>query len=366
MTPNHPRSSRLPVRVSVTGAGGPAGVAVIEDLLAHGHHVQALDADPWAAGLSLAHAGRVAPAATHPDFGEQLLAAVTAHRSDALVSTVAEETPALHLVADALRLGGTATWLPTLAAATVANDKLRFARVLQAAGIPHPATYTDPGTALRDNPYGPWVVKPSVGRGSRGVRTLHDPEQLGAAWSDLARSLADDSNAFGIVPVALVQAYAPGREFTADTLTDRAGVTLAVAARWRTQTRDGISTRGETFEHPQVTRQVAATLAAVGHTGPGCVQGFLTDDGRVSVVELNPRFSGGLPLTLAAGADLVEAYLQAMLGHDLEPDRLRARPGVRMSRYWSAVYEHPADVAARPSGVGRGLDCARPSWGLTA
>ena len=49
----------------------------------------------------------------------------------------------------------------------------------------------------------------------------------------------------------------------------------------------------------------AAALAAVGLTGPANVQGFVADDGAATVVEINPRFSGGLPLTLAAGADVV-------------------------------------------------------------
>lgn len=195
---------------------------------------------------------------------------------------------------------------------------------------------------MRAHPRGPWVVRPSVGRGSRGVRVVESPAQLAAAHAALTEALAGEGNAFGIAPVALVQTQAPGQELTADTLTDSDGTTVAVAARWRTQTKGGISTRGETFAHPEVTRQVAATLAAVGHTGPGCVQGFLTDDGQVTIIELNPRFGGGLPLTLAAGADLVEQYLRGMLGHPLEPDRLQARPGVRMSHYWSAVFEHPA------------------------
>jgi carbamoyl-phosphate synthase large subunit len=57
------------------------------------------------------------------------------------------------------------------------------------------------------------------------------------------------------------------------------------------------------------------------------------------VHEVNPRFSGGLPLTLAAGADVVEEYLRGVMGLPLRPERLVARPGVKMMRYFCEVFE---------------------------
>ena len=53
----------------------------------------------------------------------------------------------------------------------------------------------------------------------------------------------------------------------------------------------------------------------------------------------NPRFSGGLPLSLAAGADLVGQYLRGLLGLPMRPERLRARAGVTMVRYFAEVFE---------------------------
>jgi carbamoyl-phosphate synthase large subunit len=56
------------------------------------------------------------------------------------------------------------------------------------------------------------------------------------------------------------------------------------------------------------------------------------------VHEVNPRFSGGLPLSLHAGADLVEEYLRGILGLPMRPARLVARPGVTMMRHYSEVF----------------------------
>ena len=78
--------------------------------------------------------------------------------------------------------------------------------------------------------------------------------------------------------------------------------------------------------------------AAVRLTGPANVQGFVGDDGRATVVEVNPRFSGGLPLTLAAGADVVAAYLTGVREPDAPLPDLSFRPGVSMSRYFAETY----------------------------
>jgi carbamoyl-phosphate synthase large subunit len=150
------------------------------------------------------------------------------------------------------------------------------------------------------------------------------------------------------VPDAIAQTRLSGCEFTADALVDRHGTLLTCVPRWRDETRGGISVRGTTFDSSAVTAVVAATLRAVGHTGPANVQGFVADPEAlaadpdapvtVTVVEVNPRFSGGLPLTLAAGADVVGTYVAGILDPTAELPRLTYRPGVRMARHFAEVY----------------------------
>ncbi|SFT36160.1 carbamoyl-phosphate synthase large subunit [Geodermatophilus amargosae] len=308
--------------VLVTGAGGPAGVAVVRRLTALGHRVVGVDADATAAGAALATVGAVVPRADHVRFVDALLALATAHGADALIGTVAEELPALAAGADRLAAAGVATWLPDPAAVEVCCDKAAFARALRTAGVPHPAT-TDTPAGLVTVP-GPWVVKPRAGRGSRGVRLLD--------------SRADVVEAMHADPALITQTRLSGREFTADALVGRDGELVTVVPRWRDDTRAGISVKGTTFDSAEVTTVVAAALEAVQLTGPANVQGFVADDGRATVVEVNPRFSGGLPLTLAAGADVVSAYLTGIRDRRAVLPHLWFTPGVRMSRYFAETY----------------------------
>jgi carbamoyl-phosphate synthase large subunit len=308
--------------VLVTGSGGPAGVAVIRRLVALGHRVVAADADPAAAGGALAAVAATLPRGDHPRFVDALIAVATAEGVDALVGTVAEELPQLTAATERLTAAGVATWLPALDAVDLCCDKVAFARRMVAVGVPHPATAAGPAEVA--GVPGPWVVKPRAGRGSRGVRLLDDPAQV--------------TGALGADPGLIAQTRLPGREFTADALVDRDGELRVVVPRWREETKAGISVKGRTFSSAAVVQVVAAALAAVGLTGPANVQGFVADDGTVTAVEINPRFSGGLPLTLAAGADVVSAYLAGVREPGVPLPALDFRPGVTMSRYFAETY----------------------------
>ena len=308
--------------VLVTGSGGPAGIAVIRRLVALGHRVIAADADRSAAGGALADVAVTVPHADHPRFLDALLGAAAAYAADALIGTVAEELPALTAGLDRLTAAGVATWLPDLAAVDLCCDKGAFAERMRAAGVPHPPTATDARDAALLP--GPWIVKPNSGRGSRGLQLLGSATAVVAALSTDAGLIA--------------QTRLGGREFTADALVARDGTLLTVVPRWRDETKAGISVKGTTFESRAVTDLVAAALAAVALTGPANVQGFVADDGTATVVEINPRFSGGLPLTLAAGADVVSAYLTGIRDPGTELPFLWFTPGVRMSRYFAETY----------------------------
>jgi carbamoyl-phosphate synthase large subunit len=309
--------------VLVTGAGGPAGVAVIRRLVALGHRVVAVDADATAAGRALAHVGVTVPRGDHPRFVDALIGVASATGVDALVSTVAEELPQLTAGAGRLAAAGVATWLPAQAAVDLCCDKAAFAGRMLAVGVPHPVTATGPGEVA--GVPGPWVVKPRAGRGSRGVRLLDDP-------ADVVAALSEDG-------ALIVQTRLTGREFTADVLVGRDGELRIAVPRWREETKAGISVKGRTFEAQPVADVVAAAVTAVGLTGPANVQGFVADDGSATVVEINPRFSGGLPLTLAAGADVVSAYLAGVREPDAPLPHLEFRPGVSMSRYFAETYD---------------------------
>jgi carbamoyl-phosphate synthase large subunit len=146
-------------------------------------------------------------------------------------------------------------------------------------------------------------------------------------------------------PDAIVQTKLSGDEFTVDALIAPDGRVLIAVPRWRVATRGGISTVGLTFELEGLSELVGRTASAVGLTGPLCLQGFYDHDTReIAVTEINPRFSGGLPLSLAAGADLIGGYLALARGVALHADDFHYRPGVKMIRSFREHFEYTDEL----------------------
>ena len=306
--------------VLVTGAGGAAGVCVIRALKAAGTRVVAADPDDTAVGLQLADAGGTVPVADDPDFVAALCELGTAHGAHAIVSTVSAELPVLAEGSAALAAAGLASWLPDPAVVRLCLDKWAFAQAADAAGIPHPPT----NLGRADGVPAPWIVKPRFGGGSRAVRTADDPSELESA---IARTSS-----------AIVQTRLEGLEFTIDALVDRDGALAAAVPRWRLEADAGISTKGRTFEDPQLVAQAQALVSALGLEGPVSVRGFmLSSNGLYCFTGVNPGFSGCLALSLAAGADLVGEYVRGILGLPLRGERLVHQPGVMMERFYDDV-----------------------------
>lgn len=318
---NNGGSRATSYKVIVTGAGGPAGVAVMKALMASGHHVVAADASQMAVGLRLSYESGVLPRADEPGFVREVCLLALRTGASAIIPTIAEEVALLSLEREnLLSVAGLASWLPQHESVITAIDKWRLANLAFGKGLSMPATAL--GNADGIEP--PWVVKPRFGRGSRDVYFVDDPDSLG--WA-LAR-----------VDQPIVQHRCDGEEFTVDVLAGPDGKLLGAVPRWRLETRGGISTLGETFLDNEVIKQVETLMMALPLEGCANVQGFIDDDGKVMLIEVNPRFSGGLPLSLAAGSDLVGEYLRGIVGFPIRPERLRFQPGVQMFRHFNEVF----------------------------
>ena len=312
---------RTSPKVIVTSAGGPAGIAVVRALETMGHGAVAIDFDGLAAGMRLATESALVPRVEDPTYVDALCELATRTGASVIVPTLSEELLVLTEAAQALTRAGLHFWLPAPVAVDTCLDKWRFARLLKETGIAGPPT----GLGSPKDVPGAWVVKPRFGRGSRDVYFVDRVSDL--AWA-LQR-----------VPEPIVQTRLTGREFTVDALVDRDGKLAGAVPRWRLETRCGISTKGRTFADEGLVEAVGQLLSVIGLTGPANVQGFMASDGTPWFVEVNPRFSGGLPLSLAAGADLVGEYVRAVLGERIRPERLGYRPGLTMIRHFEELYE---------------------------
>jgi carbamoyl-phosphate synthase large subunit len=79
-------------------------------------------------------------------------------------------------------------------------------------------------------------------------------------------------------------------------------------------------------------------------------------DGAPVVFEINPRFSGGIPLTIAAGADFPRMLVDLARGRRVAPAIGRFRDGLWMTSFESAVFLDDSAIALPAHSPGRSVE----------
>ena len=256
-------------KVLVTGAGGPAGRSLVNQLLDRGLQVHAVDMNP-VPGCRADF--ETVPPARHPDFTDVLLGIAERFCADLIIPTVSEELTVLAALGDPRILVGS---LPPVA---VAGDKWLTCRVLSQAGVPVPRSVpASQFTREMTSWIGlPMVAKPRVGRGGRGV-SVHD------RWPHL------DS----FEPGTLISEFAPGEEFcpnlfiAANEADDVAVVLRKTGLR---EGRHGNATGVERVDASDIAEVALSAARALGLHGPVDVDVRRREDGTPLVLELNARF----------------------------------------------------------------------------
>lgn len=293
-----------PVGVMVTGAGGPAAVAVMKSLR-HDPDVRliAADMDPWAAGLYLVEPGArtLLPAGDAPDFAEAVLDRCLAMDASIVIPTVEAELELLAAVRESFAVAGISLLLAPEAALRLTLDKLALVR--RCAGV-----VRVPKTECFDASFDaaswayPVIVQPRAGSGSRDISLVRSARALAAM-----RRSAD----------FIVQEYLPGQEYSIDVLADRDRHVIAAVPRVRAKVDSGVSVAGRTLRDRELEGFGRAVSEAVGLTYIANVQCRRDSCGRPALLEVNPRAPGALPLTVASGVDMPRLALDALRGRSV-------------------------------------------------
>lgn len=314
-------------RVLVTGVGGAAGIAVIRSLLRRVDvTVFAADMDGWAAGLYLvpAEQRRLVEPGRSEAFVPRLARIVETDAIDVVVSTVDVELAALAGRRDELAPAVLAA--PSDETIAVALDKLALAeRCSPVANVPRTVLA---GPAALDVTWEfPVFAKPRSGAGSRGIRVVPDRAALEALPTDEG---------------LIVQDLLPGEEYSVDVIADADGRVVAAVPRTRARVDSGVAIAGRTVRDPDLEETAAAVARAIGLVGVANVQLRRDRAGRAALLEVNPRFPGALPLTIAAGVDIPSLVVDLFTGRPL-PERIEFRE-LATVRFLEDVVLDPAEL----------------------
>jgi len=218
----------------------------------------------------------------------------------------------------------------------IGGDKVRTHDWLTTHGFPAPRQ-TDAAGILADPDAWPMpmIAKPRAGSSSIGLVRV---ESL-----DAVRQIADREG-------LIFQTLATGAEYTIDVFIDHAGTPHCAVPRMRLETRGGEISKGVTVRDPKL-QQLALDLCGKlpEPRGVMCVQVFVDPDtGDMKVIEFNPRFGGGYPLTQKAGANFTRWLIEDALGLPLSATPDDWQDGLVMLRHDRAVYISRDDAGLGP------------------
>lgn len=292
----------------------------------------ATDSSPWAPGLRAADHSAVLPDVRGDDYLPALLDVVARHSVDTIIPVTDHDLVLLAKERERFGALGCRPAVGTPTAVEALRSKLETHRVLASEGVPTPRTVgLDAGTVSSWSSF-PCVVKPDRGSGGIGVRICSDGKALDAALRS-----ADD---------LVVQERLEGTEVTCDGfVTQDGGVT--VVPRERVSVRAGEVEQSVTLDAPEVREVARRAVLAAGLNGFFALQGFVDAEGSFSVTEINPRLGGGVPLSLAAGADLLSLWIAECAGLEVAGFSTDYVVGLGMSRFDSAYFFQVEDGMPR-------------------
>jgi carbamoyl-phosphate synthase large subunit len=286
-----------------------------------GGFVIVTDVNPLSPAVYAADRAFRVPMATEPGYIDEILAIAIGEGIQLVVPTIDDELVLFGEAADRFAANGVMVAASSSETAALCNDKYATCRELRRHGIGAAASWLP--DELPAKPSFPLFVKPRCGRGGVSAFPIRDANQL-AFFLDY---VADP----------IVQEYLDGSEFTIDMLCDFSGRPLSIVPRRRDVIRAGVIDRGCTVKDPKLIALAEACAAAVPFAAAVNIQCRVVK-GEPVVFEINPRFSGGIPLTIESGADFPRMLVELAAGRRVAPSIGRFRDQLWMTSYEASVF----------------------------
>ena len=216
---------------------------------------------------------------------------------------------------------------------TICRDKTNTQRWLEEHGFLVPRMISDEDIETGRAIY-PLFIKPLDGSSSINAYRVESRDEL-----DTYRHLIGKGR-------YIVQDFMEGTEYTVDCFLDMDGGIITVVPRIRIATRSGEIAKGRIVRDEGITKDVERLLTILHPIGHITIQCMRTDRG-IEYIEINPRFGGGAPMSIAAGADSCENLYRLMRGEKLKRS-YSYRDNVTFLRFDASIMLNEDNEPERP------------------
>ncbi len=284
--------------------------------------VYAADMSDTAPALQFADEKIIIPRIGAPDYIDALLKICNDNDIALIVPTIDTE---LEILAENKKRIEASTRAKVLVSdcesVSVCCDKHKTAEFFGAHGFGYPRVIAESDLKNKNYTF-PLFIKPENGSSSINAFKVKNEKELQFFSEYIERPI--------------VQECVQGTEYTVDCFSDFDGIIITVVPRIRLATRGGEILKGKIDRNQAIIEDVKKLIAAFGFIGQITVQCFLCDNGEIKYIEINPRFGGGAPMSISAGADSCENLYRLLRGEKLEYSE-NYEDGVIIARFDGSV-----------------------------
>jgi carbamoyl-phosphate synthase large subunit len=267
----------------------------------------------------------IVPPISHKNYIKQLLKIVKQNNVKLLIPTIDLDLQILAGNREKFADIGCTVLISNPNAVNICQDKRETFKFLVKNGFDTPETLTRKQALGRKHFRYPCFLKPWDGHASKGTFKVKNREELVFYTKK--------------IPNCIVQEFIQGQEITCDIFIDFNLRTRCVVPRKRIETRAGEVSKGKVIKNLKVMHRVSELVKKLG-AGPGVItiQLILTEDKKIKFIEINPRFGGGAPLSIKAGADFPKWILAELVGKKPQIKFDGFEDGLTMLRYDAEVW----------------------------
>lgn len=237
-----------------------------------------------------------------PNYISQLVDICKEDNIDLVIPTIDTDLLVLSKNVDSFKQIGTRVLISKPDKILICRDKNYTADFFESCGLKSPRTYND---FRRYNNSYPCFIKPKDGSSSINAFKVNNPEEL----EIYAEKIED----------YIIQPFIEGIEYTIDIFCDFEGNPVYITPRERIAVRAGEVLKTRICMDDTIIQESRQLIENFKPCGPLTVQLIRQKEtGDDYYIEINPRYGGGAPLSMKAGARSAETVLRLLCGEKAE------------------------------------------------
>ena len=304
-------------KILISGLGGSL-FPYLHDKLKSNYELFYVDLDPELAKIYKDYNFFPAPAVLDQNYEFFIENLIKNNKIDIYIPLIDEEIQKAHqvkkLFPDLLLV------VPTLEFSELCLNKEKLMHKLSELKISEIETKL--GDELTENENFPVFVKPTYGRGSRGIRVINSLKEFEAYL------LLDGYKANEVI----VQDNIQGTEYTVGVLSNNMNQILSISSK-KVISKKGITIQAVTENNDLIEDIVLKINEKLKPCGPYNVQLFIDNNNRIKIFEINPRFSTTLIMSYKGGVNEIDLF-DTMYGKTNNFNFVRPKAGIILRRSW--------------------------------